>query len=371
VKLFDKSVDKATWLETMDHLGRNFEVHFLTGWRDERPDLMICGRPIRYFPQYGKGMVRKATRRLLAGWAIQRQIAQLKPHAVLLNCLDNPAIVRSVLKTREKNGCKLILDVRTLPTEVPGVRAWKRFEKVMLLAGRYCDGITYITEEIRNFCIGKYLLPKHANAIWTSGVNVDLFRLAPLPQTGSFRLIYHGGIISIDRGLGSLIQAVDRVRDLDVHLTLISSLREAAAVEWIERLKLQDRISLMNTIPHAQVPEEVQKCHAGILPFPDRDVWNTSSPIKLFEYLACGRPVIVTDIPAHRNVLWSKPYAFFARDATPQSLADAIRRAHAERSRFSEYAVMARQQVLDHHTWKHQAERLQEFLLSVVNSHRK
>jgi glycosyltransferase involved in cell wall biosynthesis len=66
----------------------------------------------------------------------------------------------------------------------------------------------------------------------------------------------------------------------------------------------------------------------------------------------------------------NKRYSFFARDATPQSLADAIRRAHAERSKFNDYAVMARQQVLDHHTWRRQAERLKDFLLTVVNSHR-
>ena len=104
----------------------------------------------------------------------------------------------------------------------------------------------------------------------------------------------------------------------------------------------------------------------GFYLFPSCDAWNTSSPIKLFEYLACGRPVIVTNIPAHRDVLNGKPYAFFSADASPVALADTIRKAHAAREQFAELGAMARNQVEQHHTWAQQASRLNTFLDKVI-----
>ncbi len=161
---------------------------------------------------------------------------------------------------------------------------------------------------------------------------------------------------------------MDRVRDIDARLTLISSLREQAVLEWIDRLGLKERVTLIDTIPHQEVPAQIQRHHAGILPFPPCDAWNTSSPIKLFEYMACGKPVIVTDIPAHRNVLNGKPFAFFARDASPEALAGAIRQAYAARNQFLELGRLARQQVLAQHTWAQQAERLSAFLGQLLES---
>jgi glycosyltransferase involved in cell wall biosynthesis len=289
------------------------------------------------------------------------------PNLVLVSHEPSIRLLRYIKSRARQIGAKTIFDVRTLPTgEHPRI-GYKRLGDRLYYACGHFDGITYITEEIRRYCIRRYQLPEHPYAVWTSGVNGGLFcpgfdaAVAEAP----FRLIYHGGIISVGRGLDSLIRAIDLVRDLPVHLTLISSLREPAVIESIDKLCLHDKVSLMETIPHAQVPGAIRECHAGVLPFPNRDVWNTSSPIKLFEYLACGKPVIVTDIPAHRNVVGRKTFAFFASDSSPAALAGAIRKAYAARGSFTELGHMARREVLEHHTWGRQAERLGVFLKEV------
>ena len=368
VKLFDKSVDKATWLETMSCLDEDFDVHFLTAWRDKPQNISVCGKPVRYFPQYGRGFLRKVTRHLLMKKAARKEIAGLSPDLILLNCNHNLGIAKSVLKVSKRIQAPVILDVRTLPSTESSGPAWESFGKNLDFACRSFAGVTYITDEMRRYCADCYRLPEHQSAIWTSGVNADAFGLAKsAPDDGPFRLIYHGGIISANRGLDRLIQAIDLVRELDVRLTLISSLREPEAIDWIDKLNLHDHVTLIDTIPHQDVPAQIQRCHAGILPFPSCDIWNTSSPIKLFEYMACGKAVIVTDIPAHRNVLDGRPFAFFAPDASPKALAGAIRQAHAHRDQFGPLGQAAREQVLAEHTWARQAERLTLFLKQLLD----
>jgi len=369
LKLFDKSVSKVTLLEMMKNMSRDFDIHFLTGWQDQRVDFSICDHPIQYFPQYGSGSVRKVSRRVLMRGAARRHIRRLSPDVVLLNCTENASMIRTLAKACREKGCKAILDVRTVPTTEGDWRAWRAFGKGLEFASRHFDGITYITDEMRRYCRERYDLANHRSAIWTSGVNTDAFGFgAARPNGGPYRLIYHGGSISVNRGLDRLIRAMGQVSDLNVELTLISSLREAAAIDWIHRLNLSGRITLLDTVPHSEVPAQIHRCHAGILPFPSCDAWNTSSPIKLFEYMACGRAVIVTDIPAHRNVLDEKPFAFFASDASPDALSAAIRRACSVRDQLPALGQAARQCAVTEHTWRRQAERLAAFVRDVLES---
>lgn len=367
VKLFDKSVDKATWVETANHLAETFQVCFLTGWRDSPARLCIAGRPVRYFQQFGGGGLRKITRRLLMKRSVRMEIARLRPQVVVLNCLDDVSVLDEVVRNCKGCGCIPIFDVRTLPTTDSSSPAFHRFERTLAFAAMHFAGVTYITEEMKEYCSRRFHLPDHRSAIWSSGVNSDLFNMAPMmPEEEPFRLIYHGGIISVSRGLDRLIQAISLLGDLDVRLTLVSSLREPEAVVWIQRLNLKDRVALVDSIPYGDVPGIIQKHHAGVLPLPSCDVWNTSSPIKLYEYMSCGRPVIVTDIPAHRNVLDGMPFAFFAHDASPKALAEAIRCAYAARGSFVDLGGLARRQVLKMHTWKHQAELLGQFITKLM-----
>lgn len=368
IKSFDISVSNAPRIETMAFLEKYFDVHFLTAWRDNPVKVKIGGHPIQYLPQFGRGIVQKISRRMMMNSATRKYIGGISPDVILLNCINNFGLVDSVYKASVINKCKCVLDIRTLPTSKNAERSWRIFEKIVNFASRYYDGITYITNELRQYCIRQYNLPKHLSAIWSSGVNEELFKeKRKQANDNEFRLIYHGGVIGVSRGLDRLIQAIDQVRDLDIHLTLISSLRERAAIEWIDRLKLHDLITVMDTVPYEQVPGEIQRCHVGILPFPNRAVWNTSSPIKLFEYLSCGKPVIVTDIPAHRNVLGKKPFAFFAADSSPEGLAKSIRNAFSCRDRFKELGKMARRHVLENYTWKIQGEILKGFLEDILD----
>ncbi|MBA2881477.1 glycosyltransferase involved in cell wall biosynthesis [Desulfosalsimonas propionicica] len=366
-KLIDKSENRVVLLQMIERLNQHFDVRLIAGYSKEALELQAGGRPVEYYDRHGRIPLKWLRAYISQPSVIKRLIRSEPPAIIFVTHGPSNRMLRFILKNARKYGAKVVFDVRTLPGPKNNSRSFKLFSSRLLFASRHFSGVTYITEEMRRYCIKRFGLPDHKSAVWTSGVDADTFRPADLkPADTPFRLIYHGGIISAARGLDRLIQAMDYVKDLDIHLTLISSLREPEAICWIERLKLQDRVTLVDTIPHAQIPAQIQAHHAGILPFPDCDMWNTSSPIKLFEYMACGLPVIATQIPAHRNVLNGKPFAFFAKDASPQALAAAIRQAYSQKKRFEELGNQARAQVLEEHTWNSQAVRLSNFLRSYL-----
>ena len=88
-----------------------------------------------------------------------------------------------------------------------------------------------------------------------------------------------------------------------------------------------DRVTFTGWLPPASVTAELARAHALILP-------NTlthaseryTSPLKLFEYLAAGRPIVASDLAALREVLRHEDTALLVEPGSPAALAAAVRR---------------------------------------------
>jgi glycosyltransferase involved in cell wall biosynthesis len=262
------------------------------------------------------------------------------------------------------------MDVRTLPVS-PEKTKYYIDQKILRLNLRYAterfDGITYITDEMRRFCISEYALPHHLSTIWTSGVNVDLFIPKFLRDDNRvFRLLYHG-TISKNRGLDNVIRALSLLKNIDIHMEFLG---KGDGLDELQSLAKKqgvfDKVSFLSPVDYRKVPDSINRVHAGILPFPEWSAWNTSSPIKLFEYLSCSKPVIVTNIPAHRSAIGNRDFAFWANDNSPEALARAISQANGERPTFEALGRDARQFVTEQYTWEQQAKNLHDFFVQIL-----
>jgi glycosyltransferase involved in cell wall biosynthesis len=77
--------------------------------------------------------------------------------------------------------------------------------------------------------------------------------------------------------------------DLTAHPHKADVLRQQPNVHWLGR------------VPVSQVPGAIASMDACLLPY-ERNAWTANiDSLKLYEYLACGKPVISTDVPAARS----------------------------------------------------------------------
>lgn len=183
-----------------------------------------------------------------------------------------------------------------------------------------------------------------------------------------FEVFYHGGI-SLSRGVGSLIKAVRLLQDraFPVSLTLIGNVVDRKEIrEMIRVNELEDTCKIYPPVPHEEIPYWIKNCDLPVLPFPDFIGWRVSSPIKLMEYIAMGKPIVLTDIEAHRHVIDDQEFAFFAPSSAPEDLATAIERAYRKRDEFDILGKKARELALNHYTWDYQANKLISFIESFL-----
>jgi glycosyltransferase involved in cell wall biosynthesis len=67
-------------------------------------------------------------------------------------------------------------------------------------------------------------------------------------------------------------------------------------------VKGQPNVHLMGARPYDALPSYLAAMAVGIIPFRDEPVTYHADPIKAYEYLAAGLPVVATDLPALRRL---------------------------------------------------------------------
>ncbi len=368
---FDTSSHKTRLVEMITSLQKDCDVRLLTTWRHHRIQLESFQNEILYHDEIKIPCLKRITRYVAQCLAYRTILRTYRPNVVLFHC-SNIALLKYAVARRKRDNVKLIYDVRTLPVESSRLRNWANTRlqaSCLRYAAKHLDGITYITDKMRQHCIEEYRLISHPSTLWTSGVNPELFSPSrSIPHSDELTILYHG-YMSTQRRIDNVVKAVSLINDIDVRLILLGDGPDVQVLkQLIGQFGLEKRVSFEKPVDYKEVPNWINRCDVGILPFQDWESWNVSSPIKLFEYLACGRPVIVTDIPAHRNVLGNSEFAFWAGESSPQNIATAIRRASEKRKEFKNFESKARELVLRKFTWAQQAAKLKDFLARTVSN---
>ncbi|HEX7344818.1 MAG TPA: glycosyltransferase family 4 protein [bacterium] len=269
--------------------------------------------------------------------------------------------------------CKFVHDVRTVPVKEDAGKSWRIYAGSLEYAKANFDGITTITVPLRDEITSKFGIPAQAMAVWTSGVDIEHFRpmdasepKRKLGLEGKFVAFYHGNVQQ-NRGVAELVEAMDLLRDLpEVFLLIVGGGHEWATLERIKQEKRLERVILQPGVPYADIPKWIAMADLCIVPLPDHPWWRVSSPLKLMEYLAMGKPVLLTEMQAHRAVMPSDDDAFYVSRCGPQEFANGIRHAINERHRFAKLGQKGRRKAIEELTWEGQAAILKRYLENVL-----
>ena len=101
-----------------------------------------------------------------------------------------------------------------------------------------------------------------------------------------------------------------------------------------------------------------------IVPLPDNKFWRSQSPLKLLEYLAMEKTVILSDIPAHRFVVGDSKCGVYIQSVSPIEIARSVIYVFNNRDSLSEWGKSGRKIVFDRYTWEKVAGDLSNYLLS-------
>lgn len=165
--------------------------------------------------------------------------------------------------------------------------------------------------------------------VLTQGVCAAHFaRSLPRQNSGRFEVVYFGMIDErLDQDL--LVELSQRLPQARIRMI-------GPVVVDPRRLRALPNVVLEPQVPFAELPSLLVTASLFIMPFVVNELSKSCSPLKIKEYLACGRPVVATALPEAEKLA---PLVHVARDHA--SFCEAVASAAEGRLPFDETAVLA------------------------------
>jgi glycosyltransferase involved in cell wall biosynthesis len=136
-------------------------------------------------------------------------------------------------------------------------------------------------------------------------------------------------------------------------IVLIGPAHEDTAVK-VNRISARGNVHWLGAVPYEELPRYVAGFDVAIIPYLSNEYTAGCFPLKTFEYLAAGKPVVASGVPELDGM---EPYVALVRDA--DAFMVAVERALSETS--SSDAV-SRQKLAAENTWEARANRLLELV---------
>jgi glycosyltransferase involved in cell wall biosynthesis len=246
-----------------------------------------------------------------------KEIHQTKPFDIIHCIYPSSSLLGAVLFKRSTPSVKIIYDIRSPWIEMSiargSINKWIApiYKKLSYfsesLMSRYVDGFIFITEGLKKYYEKKVNLNTKLYDIIPSGIDVDFFKRRNAENIKEKYRInpddiiigYIGGI-SKTRDLDFIINALKKFTETKIKLMLVGDGDDKDRLEQISgQQEIQDRVIFTGSVTHKDAPDYISAFDIGICHLPDIPIFRYSFPMKILEYLACGIPVLASEIETH------------------------------------------------------------------------
>ncbi len=166
----------------------------------------------------------------------------------------------------------------------------------------------------------------------------DIADLAP-PVVG------YVGAINDKLDVDLLARIAGSARGWSVLLVGPVRIEDAGSQRALEQLRELPRVRFLGRRDVTDVPRYISACDVCLLPYRINEWTRNIDSLKLYEYLACGKPVVATDVPAVRR------FGEVVEIATGET--DFLARMNAALQLDSPLLQSRRRDVAAQHTWEH------------------
>lgn len=151
-----------------------------------------------------------------------------------------------------------------------------------------------------------YAIPDRKFELISNGVNTKQFRplktdLKSELDLEDFFVLGYVGVLREWVDFKPVYEALKSFEDIRLLIVGEEGLLKEN-MELAESYGVAEKVLFTGTVPYASVPEYISAMDCCLIPFNQSKVSQNSVPIKLFEYMACEKPVLSTRLPGVKEV---------------------------------------------------------------------
>jgi glycosyltransferase involved in cell wall biosynthesis len=225
---------------------------------------------------------------LVSGYCVARKLKSADINTVYDIADDLPRMIRNSPQ------------IPFLLRPVGGLVGKALIDKNIKIAAR----VTSITKTFQDF----YHIPEDKFSHISNGVDTSLFRSHPsqqLRQNLGINSDFVVGYVGVLREWVDFEPVFTAIRQIyhkkhNIRLLIVGEEGGIKGIKHLaEKYHIEDSLILTGTVPYTTVPEYISCMDACLIPFNNSAIADSAVPLKLFEYMACQKPVIcsrLTDV---------------------------------------------------------------------------
>ncbi len=267
---------------------------------------------------------------------IYKVITKSRPDIIHANDLD---ALRPAYYIAKKLKCKLVYDTHEICIENrPGRKALqfireleKKHEKHMI---NHLEQMVCVSHATADYFVENYGIKK-TMVVTNCALRSDIVTSETTPHDG-FEILNHGQFYA-GRGYDIMVEAAAQLQG---HPEIKMALRGYGCMEQqlksrVEELKLSNVVFYPKVKVEELIPEAAKSMVGLAITEPICLNFKLSVSNKLFEYVAAGLPVIMSDIPEHRYLNDKYQFGIIIPDNSPEELAKAALKLYQDKELYA------------------------------------
>jgi glycosyltransferase involved in cell wall biosynthesis len=264
-------------------------------------------------------------------------------------------------------------DLSSLEAELRGApgeaeRIAKIERRVFSSAGQ----VVCITSELKRLITERHNRAADQITVIPDGTNVAT---EESPSSSKRKGVYYVGQLYPWKGVDTLIRAASAAPRAE--LVIVGGTEEPGTDEpdirrlreLAKQLGVSDRTQFTGWVPYREVSRRLRDAAVTVIPLPDSTFGRYfTSPLKLFDYMAAGVPIVASDLPSLRDVLQHEANALLVPPGDSAALAQAMDRLLTDKALADRLAARAREDV-QRYSWDARALSILDVLTSVRTKH--
>jgi glycosyltransferase involved in cell wall biosynthesis len=286
---------------------------------------------------------------------------------LLYTRLPQAAAIASIL------GIPTVYEIHDLPKGLLNPWLLTRF-----LKGRGARVLVVITHALKD-ALTPWIKKQSSLPVLVAPDGVDLARYENLPSPEDARqslintlppsqfMVGYTGHLYPGRGAELILEIAAQLTDVDF-LLVGGEPTDVTRIQGESETRGINNITLTGFIPNAELPRYQAACNILLMPYQKQvaassggDISHFLSPMKVFEYLACGRVILSSDLPVLRELL-NEQNAVLLPPEKADAWVNAIQDIRGDPQKKKSLSIKAREDA-QQYSWKSRAERM----LALVN----
>jgi len=190
----------------------------------------------------------------------------------------------------------------------------------------HAQGVIAITASLREDIGAQYGINTPI-LVAPDGVDLQLAACANRPTKNSIPTLLYLGSLHSWKGVDTLIRAMVTVKNARLMVGGGNESRIAELRQLAKTLSVADRTTFLGPIDPKERFNTIAQADICLLPSSTTSIGSRfTSPLKLFEYLALGKPIIAGDVPALREILQHEHNALLTPPGDAQACGESINR---------------------------------------------